>query len=162
MGEAVGVVAAQSIGEPGTQLTMRTFHIGGAASRATAQDNIEVMNDGVVCLQNLKTVQRVDGDLVAVSVVPASCRYWIFAVVNVKRYKLPYGAILKVKDNQQVNKGSCRCELGSRHPPDNHRGGRNGEVQRYGEGITIKRQTDELTGLSQHLCDGRWRASCCG
>ena len=63
MGEAVGVVAAQSIGEPGTQLTMRTFHIGGAASRATAQDNIEVMNDGVVRLHNLKTVERVDGDL---------------------------------------------------------------------------------------------------
>jgi DNA-directed RNA polymerase subunit beta' len=67
MGEAVGVVAAQSIGEPGTQLTMRTFHIGGAASRATAQDNIQVMNDGTVRLHNLKFVERKDGCLVAVS-----------------------------------------------------------------------------------------------
>ena len=57
MGEAIGVVAAQSIGEPGTQLTMRTFHIGGAASRATAQDNIQVMNDGTVRLHNLKTLR---------------------------------------------------------------------------------------------------------
>jgi DNA-directed RNA polymerase subunit beta' len=67
MGEAIGVVAAQSIGEPGTQLTMRTFHIGGAASRATAQDNIQVMNDGTVRLHNLKVVERNDGRLVAVS-----------------------------------------------------------------------------------------------
>jgi DNA-directed RNA polymerase subunit beta' len=62
-----GVVAAQSIGEPGTQLTMRTFHIGGAASRATAQDNIQIINDGTVRLHNVKTVDRKDGDLIAVS-----------------------------------------------------------------------------------------------
>ena len=105
MGEAVGVVAAQSIGEPGTQLTMRTFHIGGAASRASAVDNIEIMNDGVVRLHNLKTVQRVDGDLVAVS------RSGELSVLDIRgrereRYKLPYGALLKVKDNQEVTKGS--------------------------------------------------------
>jgi DNA-directed RNA polymerase subunit beta' len=57
IGEAIGVVAAQSIGEPGTQLTMRTFHIGGAASRATAQDNIQIINDGTVRLHNVKTVR---------------------------------------------------------------------------------------------------------
>ncbi|TDI93671.1 MAG: DNA-directed RNA polymerase subunit beta', partial [Chloroflexi bacterium] len=67
VGEAVGVIAAQSIGEPGTQLTMRTFHIGGAASRATAIDNIQVKHGGTVRLHNLKTVQRETGQLVAVS-----------------------------------------------------------------------------------------------
>jgi DNA-directed RNA polymerase subunit beta' len=67
MGEAIGVVAAQSIGEPGTQLTMRTFHIGGAASGQAAQDNIQVNNDGVIRLHNIKVVDRPDGSLVAVS-----------------------------------------------------------------------------------------------
>ena len=67
MGEAIGVVAAQSIGEPGTQLTMRTFHIGGAASGQAAQDNIQVNSDGVVKLHNIKVVDRPDGSLVAVS-----------------------------------------------------------------------------------------------
>jgi DNA-directed RNA polymerase subunit beta' len=147
MGEAVGVVAAQSIGEPGTQLTMRTFHIGGAASRATAQDNIEVMNDGVVRLHNLKTVQRVDGDLVAVS------RSGELSVLDIRgrereRYKLPYGAILKVKDNQEVNKGS----VGASWDPHTHPIITEvaGTVKFSGmeESITIKRQTDELTGLS--------------
>jgi DNA-directed RNA polymerase subunit beta' len=67
VGEAVGVIAAQSIGEPGTQLTMRTFHIGGAASRATAIDSIQVKHGGTVRMHNLKTVTRVSGELVAVS-----------------------------------------------------------------------------------------------
>src|SRR5690606_13200171 len=67
IGEAVGVVAAQSIGEPGTQLTMRTFHIGGAASRATANDSVQIKTDGTIHLHNMKTVQRSDGNLVVVS-----------------------------------------------------------------------------------------------
>ncbi len=147
MGEAVGVVAAQSIGEPGTQLTMRTFHIGGAASRATAQDNIEVMNDGVVRLHNLKTVQRVDGDLVAVS------RSGELSVLDVRgrereRYKLPYGAILKVKDNQEVNKGSVVASWDPHTHPIITEVAGTVKFSGMEEGITIKRQTDELTGLS--------------
>jgi len=147
MGEAVGVVAAQSIGEPGTQLTMRTFHIGGAASRATAQDNIEVMNDGVVRLHNLKTVQRVDGDLVAVS------RSGELSVLDVRgrereRYKLPYGAILKVKDNQRVNKGSVVASWDPHTHPIITEVAGTVKFSGMEEGITIKRQTDELTGLS--------------
>jgi len=147
MGEAVGVVAAQSIGEPGTQLTMRTFHIGGAASRATAQDNIEVMNDGVVRLHNLKTVQRVDGDLVAVS------RSGELSVLDVRgrereRYKLPYGAILKVKDNQEVVKGSVVASWDPHTHPIITEVAGTVKFSGMEEGITIKRQTDELTGLS--------------
>src|SRR6185312_11170737 len=67
IGEAIGVIAAQSIGEPGTQLTMRTFHIGGAASRATAADNIQIKADGEVRLHNLKLAEKTDGTFVAVS-----------------------------------------------------------------------------------------------
>ena len=147
MGEAVGVVAAQSIGEPGTQLTMRTFHIGGAASRATAQDNIEVMNDGVVRLHNLKTVQRVDGDLVAVS------RSGELSVLDIRgrereRYKLPYGAVLKVKDNQGVTKGSVVASWDPHTHPIITEVAGTAKFSGMEEGITIKRQTDDLTGLS--------------
>ncbi len=146
MGEAVGVVAAQSIGEPGTQLTMRTFHIGGAASRATAQDNIEVMNDGVVRLHNLKTVQRIDGDLVAVS------RSGELSVLDIRgrereRYKLPYGAILKVKDNQEVTKGSVVASWDPHTHPIITEVAGTVKFSGMEEGITINRQTDELTGL---------------
>ncbi len=66
-GEAVGIIAAQSIGEPGTQLTMRTFHIGGAASRATAANNIQIKTKGVIRLHNIKTVTHENKNLVAVS-----------------------------------------------------------------------------------------------
>jgi DNA-directed RNA polymerase subunit beta' len=147
MGEAVGVVAAQSIGEPGTQLTMRTFHIGGAASRATAQDNIEVMNDGVVRLHNLKTVERVDGDLVAVS------RSGELSVLDVRgrereRYKLPYGALLKVKDNEKVTKGLVVASWDPHTHPIITEVAGTAKFSGMEEGITIKRQTDDLTGLS--------------
>ena len=147
MGEAVGVVAAQSIGEPGTQLTMRTFHIGGAASRATAQDNIEVMNDGTVRLHNLKTVDRADGDLVAVS------RSGELSILDVRgrereRYKLPYGAILKVKDNQEVTKGSVVANWDPHTHPIITEVAGTAKFSGMEEGITIKRQTDDLTGLT--------------
>ncbi len=93
IGEAVGVVAAQSIGEPGTQLTMRTFHIGGAASRAAAIDNITVKTTGTVKFNNLKHVQHDKGHLVAVS------RSGELSVLDLtgrerERYKLPYGAVI--------------------------------------------------------------------
>ena len=92
MGEAVGVIAAQSIGEPGTQLTMRTFHIGGAASRAAAVDNVQVKTTGTLKFNNLKTVQHSAGHLVAVS------RSGELSVMDAhgrerERYKVPYGAV---------------------------------------------------------------------
>ena len=87
-------MAAQSIGEPGTQLTMRTFHIGGAASRAAAVDNIEVKSGGTVKLHNIKTVKHVSGKWVAVS------RSGELTVLDEhgrerERYKVPYGADLQ-------------------------------------------------------------------
>src|SRR5687768_4684920 len=104
LGEAVGVVAAQSIGEPGTQLTMRTFHIGGAASRAAAVDNITVKTTGTVKFNNLKHVQHANGHLVAVS------RSGELSVLDNhgrerERYKLPYGATITVKDGSELRAG---------------------------------------------------------
>ena len=147
MGEAIGVVAAQSIGEPGTQLTMRTFHIGGAASRATAQDNIQVMNDGTVRLHNLKFVERKDGRLVAVS------RSGELSLLDVRgrereRYKLPYGAIIKVGDNSQVAAGDIVANWDPHTHPIITEVAGTVKFSGMEEGITIKRQTDELTGLS--------------
>ena len=147
IGEAIGVVAAQSIGEPGTQLTMRTFHIGGAVSRATAADNIRVLNDGTVRLHNLKTVQRVDGSLVAVS------RSGELSVLDTKgrekeRYKLPYGANLVVNDHAPITAGDVVATWDPHtHPIVTEVAG---TVKFVGmeDGITVKRQTDELTGLS--------------
>ena len=98
IGEAVGVIAAQSIGEPGTQLTMRTFHIGGAASRASQRiSNVQVKHAVRFVLHNIKTVQQANGNLVAVS------RSGELAVADEKgrereRYKIPYGTILSVQD----------------------------------------------------------------
>ncbi len=124
-GEAVGVIAAQSIGEPGTQLTMRTFHIGGAASRSAAENSIAVKSGGQVHLLNVKTVRNKDGKLVVVSrsgelgVVDTSGR-------DKERYKLTYGAILSVEHYGEVSGRSGSGNVGSAYPPDHFRGGGSG------------------------------------
>tara|TARA_B100002003_G_scaffold195058_1_gene184814 strand:+ start:7904 stop:12133 length:4230 start_codon:yes stop_codon:yes gene_type:complete len=147
IGEAVGVIAAQSIGEPGTQLTMRTFHIGGAASRATAIDNVQVKHAGVIRLHNLKVIEKANGDLTVTS------RSGELAVADEtgrerERYKLPYGAILTKKNDEEVNAG----EIVANWDPHTHPIVTEvaGKVMFEGmeEGITIRRQTDELTGLT--------------
>jgi DNA-directed RNA polymerase subunit beta' len=104
LGEAVGVIAAQSIGEPGTQLTMRTFHIGGAASRAAAANSVEAKGKGTARLHNLKTVHHEKGHWVAVS------RSGEFGVIDEfgrerERYKIPYGAVITVKDGDPIEPG---------------------------------------------------------
>jgi DNA-directed RNA polymerase subunit beta' len=97
------LLAAQSIGEPGTQLTMRTFHIGGAASGQAAQDNIQVNNDGVIRLHNIKVVDKPDGSLVAVS---RSGELSLLDAVGRERerYKVPYGATIRVKDEARLRR----------------------------------------------------------
>ena len=147
IGEAVGVIAAQSIGEPGTQLTMRTFHIGGAASRTAAQDSVQVKSAGTIRLSNLKHVTRDDGALVAVS------RSGELALADEfgrerERYKLPYGAVISIHEGDQVQAGQVVAKWDPHtHPIVTEIAG---TVQFVGmeEGITIRRQTDELTGLS--------------
>ena len=104
IGEAVGVIAAQSIGEPGTQLTMRTFHIGGAASRSAAANNIEIKSNGIAKLKNIKTVAHHKGYLVAVS------RSGEISVINEQgrereRYKVPYGATITIANDDEVKQG---------------------------------------------------------
>ena len=146
-GEAVGIIAAQSIGEPGTQLTMRTFHIGGAASRATAENNIQIKSKGLIRLHNIKTVTHENGNLVAVS------RSGEVSVVDEfgrerERYKVPYGAVLTIQDNASVEGGQVIANWDPHtHPVISEVSGKLKFIDLV-EGLTMNRQTDELTGLS--------------
>jgi DNA-directed RNA polymerase subunit beta' len=147
VGEAVGVIAAQSIGEPGTQLTMRTFHIGGAASRASAVDNIQVKHGGTVRLHNLKSIEKSDGTLVVVSRSSALAiaddqgreREW---------YKLPYGAVLSVKHGDTVEAGVAVAKWDPHTHPIIAEAEGTAKFVNMDQGITVRTQTDELTGLS--------------
>lgn len=146
-GEAVGVIAAQSIGEPGTQLTMRTFHIGGAASRATAENNVQAKSNGTVRLNNVKSIEHKDGYLLVVS----RSGYLVIADDNGRekeRYKLPYGANLSVKEGDKIKAGQVVVTWDPHnHPIITEVAGKIKFVDFY-EGLTMTRQTDEITGLS--------------
>jgi len=147
IGEAVGVIAAQSIGEPGTQLTMRTFHIGGAASRSAAVNSIEVKNAGTVKLHNIKTVEHENGNLVAVS---RSGEVVVADEVGRERerYKLPYGAVLHVHDGDSVAGGQMVANWDPHtHPVITEVAGTLRFID-FAEGVTVQKHTDEVTGLS--------------
>ncbi|MCK5325360.1 MAG: DNA-directed RNA polymerase subunit beta', partial [Woeseiaceae bacterium] len=147
IGEAVGVIAAQSIGEPGTQLTMRTFHIGGAASRSAAVNNIEIKSKGIAKLNNIKTVAHHKGYLVAVS------RSGEISVIDElgrerERYKVPYGATITVKDSAKVKPGQVVANWDPHtHPVVTEVAGRL-RFQDFVDGITVTEQVDEFTGLT--------------
>ena len=147
IGEAVGVIAAQSIGEPGTQLTMRTFHIGGAASRAAAASSVEVRNKGVVRFHHIKTVLHEKGHLVAVS------RSGEIGVVDDfgrerERYKIPYGAMISVKEGATVAAGQVVATWDPHtHPVVTEVAGFV-KFQDFIDGLTVTSQLDEVTGLS--------------
>jgi len=147
MGEAVGVIAAQSIGEPGTQLTMRTFHIGGAASRSAAANNISVKNNGTIKLHNIKVVKQESGNLVAVSrsgeigVVDESGR-------EKERYKVPYGAIISTAEGDAVEGGQIVATWDPyTHPIITEVDGK-AQFGEFIEGVSVQKEQDEITGLS--------------
>ena len=158
-GEAVGVVAAQSIGEPGTQLTMRTFHIGGAASRAAAIDNVTVKTTGSVKFNNLKHVNHASGGSVAVS------RSGELSVLDNhgrerERYKLPYGAMINVKDGGEVKAGQTVANWDPHnHPIVSEVAGFMRFID-FIDGVTVIEKTDELTGLaSREITDPKRRGA---
>ncbi|MCL1078555.1 DNA-directed RNA polymerase subunit beta' [Parashewanella spongiae] len=146
-GESIGVVAAQSIGEPGTQLTMRTFHIGGAASRASAENNVQVKNAGTLKLHNAKHVTNSEDKLVIVS------RSSELAIIDElgrekERYKVPYGTILEAHEDKAVTSGAIIANWDPHtHPIISEVAGKMKFVDMI-DGVTMTRQTDELTGLS--------------
>ncbi len=147
IGEAVGVIAAQSIGEPGTQLTMRTFHIGGAASRAAAASSVEIRNKGTLRFHHIKTVEHEKGHLVAVS------RSGELGVVDQfgrerERYKIPYGATITAKEGIEVEGGQIVATWDPHtHPVVTEVAGFI-KFQDFVDGLTVASQVDEVTGLS--------------
>ncbi len=147
IGEAVGVIAAQSIGEPGTQLTMRTFHIGGAASRDAAVDHIQVKSSGSVRLHNMKTVVNADRKLVAVS------RSGELSVIDEhgrerERYKVPYGAIISKRDGKAVKAGDVTANWDPHtHPIVTEVAGKV-TFHEIIDGVTVNEVVDDVTGLT--------------
>ncbi len=147
LGEAVGVLAAQSIGEPGTQLTMRTFHIGGTASRVAEQSQIVARHAGTTRFINLTTVQNKAGDLVVLN------RSGTLVVLDAKgreqeRYSVVYGAVLKVADGQEIEPGTLLVEWDPYTFAilTEHSG--TVEFKDVVAGETVKEEVDEVTGFA--------------
>ena len=145
IGEAVGVIAAQSIGEPGTQLTMRTFHIGGTASRAAEQSEHRAQSQGIVKFENLRTVRTEEGHLIAMN------RQGEIVIITPdgrekERYPVVYGARILVEEGQKVNPGDLLVEWDPFTIPIITEV--SGKVK-FGdiiEGVTVDEKTDPITG----------------
>jgi len=149
-GEAVGIIAAQSIGEPGTQLTMRTFHIGGAASKVVEQTILEAKNSGSIKFINISSVKNREGLLVVMN------RNGTIAVVDSKgrekeKYSVVYGAKLMVGNGQKVEIGQKLVEWDPYSMPIlTELGGKIAHGDMI-EGVTVKEEVDEVTGLSHKV-----------
>jgi DNA-directed RNA polymerase subunit beta' len=147
-GEAVGVIAAQSIGEPGTQLTMRTFHIGGAASRAAVASSVEAKSNGVIGFNaTMRYVTNSKGELVVIS------RSGEIVIHDEhgrerERHKVPYGAILSVKADQTLKAGVILANWDPLTRPIITEFAGKVQFENVEEGLTVARQLDEVTGLS--------------
>lgn len=147
-GEAVGVIAAQSIGEPGTQLTMRTFHIGGAASRAAVANSVEAKSDGHIGFNpTMRYVSNGKGELVVIS------RSGEIIVLDPhgrerERHKVPYGATLGVKPDQQIKAGHVLANWDPLTRPIITEFAGRAKFENVEEGVTVAKQVDEVTGLS--------------
>jgi len=147
-GEAVGVIAAQSIGEPGTQLTMRTFHIGGAASSSASVNSIEVKNSGSVRFHNVKVIQNSAKRLIAVS------RSGEVGVIDdatgreKERYKIPYGSEFAIKDGAKVAAGQTLATWDPHlHPVVTEVAGKV-KFTDFVEAVTVQHRVDDMTGLT--------------
>jgi DNA-directed RNA polymerase subunit beta' len=149
-GEAVGVIAAQSIGEPGTQLTMRTFHIGGAASRTAADNAVTLKYKGTIRFHNIKSVQHESGKFIAVS------RSGELHLIDEngrerERYKVPYGSEISVADNDAVDSGQVIATWDPHtHPVVTEVAG-HVQLKDLVEGVTVDKQVDEVTGLTSMI-----------
>ena len=159
-GEAVGVIAAQSIGEPGTQLTMRTFHIGGAASRSASASQLEGKSAGTIrFLPSIRYITNVKGEQVAIS------RNGEVLIVDDnqrerERHKVPYGATLAVMDGQVVKAGTALANWDPHTRPIITEYAGRVKFENVEEGVTVAKQIDDVTGLSTLIViDGKRRGS---
>ncbi|MDC8786762.1 DNA-directed RNA polymerase subunit beta' [Roseateles koreensis] len=147
-GEAVGVIAAQSIGEPGTQLTMRTFHIGGAASRAAVASSVDAKSEGLIGFNaTMRYVTNGKGELVVIS------RSGEIIIADQhgrerERHKVPYGAILSIKPDQAIKAGTILANWDPLTRPIITEFAGTAKFENVEEGVTVAKQVDEVTGLS--------------
>jgi len=147
-GEAVGVIAAQSIGEPGTQLTMRTFHVGGAASRAAAASSVEAKSAGVIRFtQNMRYVANAKGEKIVIS---RSAEVIVADEMGRERerHKIPYGATLAVDEALQIKAGTQLATWDPHTRPIITEYAGIVKFENVEEGVTVAKQIDEVTGLS--------------
>ncbi len=148
VGEAIGVIAAQSIGEPGTQLTMRTFHIGGAASRTAVQSHVEAKSTGTVRFTStMRYLSNAKGDKVVIS----RSGEVMIADDNGRereRHKVPYGATLQASDGDQVKAGKQLALWDPHHRPIITEYAGTVKFEHVEEGVTVAKQIDDVTGLS--------------
>ena len=148
LGEAVGVIAAQSIGEPGTQLTMRTFHIGGAASRAAIASSVEAKSNGVIGFNaTMRYVSNTKGELVVIA------RSGEIVIQDEhgrerERHKVPYGALLTVKADQTIKAGTILANWDPLTRPIITEFAGQTKFENVEEGLTVAKQVDDVTGLS--------------
>ncbi len=156
MGEAVGVMAAQSIGEPGTQLTMRTFHIGGAAQRGVEQNSVEASSEGKIEIRNENIVKNSSGEVIVMG------RNSEIAVLDAKDkekavYRIPYGSRLLVKDGQKIKPGEKMADWDPFTIPVITE--KDGVAHYFDlvEGVSISEKTDEATGIASKVVID-WRA----
>lgn len=147
LGEAVGVIAAQSIGEPGTQLTMRTFHIGGAASRAAVASSVEAKSNGSIGFNaTMRYVTNTKGELVVISrsgeiIISENGR-------ERERHKVPYGAILTIKPDEAIKAGKILANWDPLTRPVITEYAGRVKFENVEEGLTVAKQVDDVTGLS--------------
>ncbi len=154
-GEAVGVIAAQSIGEPGTQLTLRTFHVGGTASNIAAASKIEAKYDGVIEVEELKTVKRKNPDGKSVDVVIGRSAEMRIVDANTKIVlttgNIPYGSIAYIKNGDKVKKGDLICDWDPYNAVIVSEFGGKIEFENIEEGITFREESDEQTGFKEKV-----------
>ncbi|MGB3948443.1 MAG: DNA-directed RNA polymerase subunit beta', partial [Bacteroidia bacterium] len=154
-GEAVGVIAAQSIGEPGTQLTLRTFHVGGIASNVAAQSRLEAKYDGIIEIDELKTVKRKNPDGESVDVVIGRSAEIRIIDANTKIVlttgNIPYGAQVYVKPNAKVKKGDLICDWDQYNAVIVSEFAGKIEFDNIEEGITYREESDEQTGFKEKV-----------
>lgn len=148
VGEAVGVIAAQSIGEPGTQLTMRTFHIGGAASRAAIASSVEAKSNGIIGFNaTMRYVTNSKGELVVISRSGEIIIHDEHGRER-ERHKVPYGAILTIKADQTIKAGAILANWDPLTRPIITEFAGKAQFENVEEGLTVAKQVDEVTGLS--------------
>jgi len=154
-GEAVGVIAAQSIGEPGTQLTLRTFHVGGIASNVAAQSKLEAKYDGIIEIDELKTVKRKNPDGETVDVVIGRSAEIRIIDANTKIVlttgNIPYGSQVYVKPNTKVKKGDLICDWDQYNAVIVSEFAGKIEFENIEEGITYREESDEQTGFKEKV-----------